>query len=300
MREDKETPPIRLPSPAKTTLIVGLALAAVALAAGPFSGSGPADRYVPEVGKASEDRGEMARDNCRAKDADDRPLVCVYGDPRGKRVVLFGDSHAMQWGPAMIELARRRGWRLHTLLRAGCPIADVVFSPNCARWREKALRRIERIGPRHVIVSTSVGNRYRLRFGGLSLDRAASEGRLRAGMVRTLERLSRIANVAERNGVKLIRDQVTAPFVPSDCLDSRPRGRESCWFPNRRQWAPGFDWWAAKRTGFLPTIDPVKILCERDRCPSTRGRVLIYRDSDHITATFARSLTDWFGERIGF
>jgi hypothetical protein len=275
-------------------------LGAAVLLVGPFAGSDSSDGLTPEAGRAREDRGEMARDNCRARDWDDRPLVCVYGDPDGKPVVLFGDSHAMQWGPAMIELAKRRGWRLHTLLRAGCPIADVVFSRNCTRWRKKALRRIERIDPRHVIVSTSIGNRYRLRYGGLKLSRAESEGRLRAGMVRTLERLGSIENLSSRDGIKLIRDQVTAPFVPSECLESKPRGKYSCSFRNHRQWAPGFDWWAARETGNLPTIDPVKILCEKEWCHPTRGRIVIYRDTDHITATFARSVTDWFGERIEF
>lgn len=243
----------------------------------------------------------MARDNCRANDWEDRPLVCVYGDlEEGKKVVLFGDSHAMQWGPPLIELAKERGWKLFTLLRAGCPVADVAFTRNCTGWREKALRRIERINPRHVIVSTSVGSRYRLRHDGLNLSRGASEGRLREGMIRTFERLGAIGNLAPRNGIKLIRDQVTAPSPPSRCLEREPDHPERCSFPNRRQWAPGFDWVAAKETGYLPTIDPVKELCEKEVCPATRGRIVIYRDSDHITATFALSLKDWFGQRIGF
>ena len=36
-------------------------------------------------------------------------------------VVLFGDSHAMQWFPALNGLAKEHDWRLVGLTKAACP-----------------------------------------------------------------------------------------------------------------------------------------------------------------------------------
>ena len=282
-------------------LFAGLVTAAVLIAVGESPTTGVADQFKPSLDKARKDEGELVQHNCRAHGKRVAPLVCFYGDTNAKkRVVLFGDSHALQWGPALIPLAKKRGWRLISVIRAGCPIANVVTESNCAKWRGRALRRIEQLRPRHIILSTSIGGRYRLKHQGRNLSRKASESRLRDGMVRTIRRLKKISSLAgDRSAITLIRDQVMAPFVPADCI-RKNRGRTGrCVFPNRREYGPGFDWVASKRSGIEPSIDPVEVLCGREWCSSTQGKILKYRDADHITATYARTLSGWFDQRLG-
>ncbi len=283
-------------------LLAGSVFAAVFLTFGELPHSVAVnDQFEPKLDQARSDEGELVEHNCRAHGKHVTPRVCVYGDPgSGKRVVLFGDSHALQWGPALIPIAKKRGWKLITVVRAGCPIADVVTEPDCAEWRRQALDRIERDRPRHIIISTSIGGRYRLKYGGLDLSRRESESRLQAGMVRTIERLKKIPSlVTDESAITLIRDQVMAPFVPADCLRENRGKVERCLFPNERKFGPGFDWVAAQRTGITPTIDPTKVLCDRKWCSPTQGKILKYRDTDHITATYARTLSEWFDDRLG-
>ena len=45
--------------------------------------------------------------------------------------------------------------------------------------------------------------------------------------------------------------------------------------------------------GLLPAIDPLEASACLRWCYSARGNVVIYRDSDHLTAAYARTLTDW-------
>jgi hypothetical protein len=45
-------------------------------------------------------------------------------------------------------------------------------------------------------------------------------------------------------------------------------------------------------------IDPIRVLCPRRRCPSVMGRVLVYRDTYHMSATFARTLTPWLARKL--
>ena len=78
--------------------------------------------------------------------------------------MLFGDSHADHWLPALKAVAESEGWRLHTLTHSGC---DMVFAPQwwqnggryldeCDTWAEKALDRLGEISPNATLVVTSV------------------------------------------------------------------------------------------------------------------------------------------------
>lgn len=286
-------------SPKLPLAIVVLAASLSLLAVRP--GQGPAEQFIPPLHQARQDSGELVQHKCQAHGKRKRPLVCSYG-PRDakKRVVLFGDSHALQWGPALIPLAKKRGWHLITILRAGCSIARIPAEKSCAHWRARSLFNIERLQPHHIIIATSIGVRYRLKHQGWNLTRKASEPYLRRGMTQTIRRLKAIESLVDGpTAITLIRDQIIAPFVPADCL-KKNRGRpDECVFPRKRKWLPGFDVVAARQAGVTRIVDPADALCGQKWCSPTEGRILKYRDSDHITATYARTLTRWFDERLG-
>ena len=68
----------------------------------------------------------MYADGCHLNPPETEVPECVYGNPSSKTtVVLFGDSHVMQWFPALNELAKERNWRLVGLTKAACPPAEV-------------------------------------------------------------------------------------------------------------------------------------------------------------------------------
>ena len=45
-------------------------------------------------------------------------------------------------------------------------------------------------------------------------------------------------------------------------------------------------------------IDAERQFCLADVCPSVIGDVLVYRNSGHVTATFAETLSGWLGRRL--
>src|SRR3954468_24500468 len=71
----------------------------------------PSD-LTPSVSTAGEDMG-FDSDKCEAAPAADRNAEpCVFGDKASAvRVMLFGDSHAGMWLPALMPIAERRHWR---------------------------------------------------------------------------------------------------------------------------------------------------------------------------------------------
>src|SRR5207248_2397710 len=98
----------------------------------------------PSLSRAHGDKARPFVDGCFDDFTDATVRCCHYADKSSsRRLVLFGDSHAVQWFPAAEEVARRRSWDLAVLAKATCPPIDVrVFSPNlgrdydeCSSWR---------------------------------------------------------------------------------------------------------------------------------------------------------------------
>jgi peptidoglycan/LPS O-acetylase OafA/YrhL len=105
---------------------------------------------TPREAETKENRPQMYADGCHLNPPETEVPECVYGNPSSKTtVVLFGDSHAMQWFPALNELAKERDWRLVGLTKAACPPAEVhIYNASlrrayreCDEWRERMLER---------------------------------------------------------------------------------------------------------------------------------------------------------------
>lgn len=271
-------------------------LAKGAQAVGPRN---PELRYVdalrPSPVDAPADKGPLFDDGCVLLHEDTDSPECAYGNVDSETtVVAFGDSHALQWFPPLMRLAENRGWRLVGLVRAGCVVGQVTYERPCNVWRNKAMRRIvRREQPELVVVSTSTGRRYEVVRDGRKLNRQASQPVLIAGFARTLRRL-----VRSGSKVVVIRDQMLAPFNPPECVSANRDNLRRCTFFSRRRRDRAFDAFGAAQVDGAKLIDPNRILCPRHRCPSVMGRVLVYRDTYHMSATFARTLTPWLRRKL--
>ena len=63
---------------------------------------------------------------CLKGDNDTDATPCVFGDTaRARTLVVFGDSHAMQWMPALDSIAKATGYRLLGFYKIVCPVPDV-------------------------------------------------------------------------------------------------------------------------------------------------------------------------------
>jgi len=249
----------------------------------------------PPPKKASKDRGRAWEDGCLADGDATRSGRCTYGHRSSRTtVVLFGDSHAIQYAPTMIALARQHRWRLVILARAACVISDVNYQPTCDKWRDNALARIAREKPKLVVTTTAtIHKRFRVKVGDDRLSRTASQPRLEAGYARMLRRLR--GTGAE---VVAIRDQTRSPFPPADCVADNLKRLERCAFKFRRPPALDFIARGARRVKGVELVDPKPVLCPDRRCPSVIGNVIVYRDTYHLSATFAKTLAPWLYEQL--
>ena len=260
-----------------------------------------ARRLRPRPLDADADRGRSFYDGCLVDKPATQSPPCAYGDRSSRTtVVLFGDSHAMQWFPGLEPAARHR-WRLVQLTKSGCPPQDVRVAlprslrayPACDTWRAYALRRIERVErPAMIVVSASVN--YTVLDGGRALGRDASTRALVAGYARTLARLRAMA----RRVVVLI-DPPRPPFDIPSCVSEAMRALRRCAFAR----GPAVARARATRdaVGRLPgvrVIDGVNRFCLARLCPAVIGNVIVYRNTGHITASYMRTLSPWLARRM--
>ncbi|MBS1679185.1 MAG: acyltransferase [Actinobacteria bacterium] len=219
---------------------------------------------------------------------------CLFGDPNGDRtLILFGDSHAMQYFPALEELAEIHHWRLIELTKAECPpeelevrsmVEDREYS-QCDIWRQSALERIEK-GDEKVTVVMS-GDTVYVPYGPNGEELAGKEAAeaMEAGYLRTLNRIE-----AAGPRTVVIRDTpASSQDVPS-CVSEDIEHLKRCAFTRPREWDREYDVRAAKAHPSTHLIDLDAEICPGEVCRAVIGNALVYRDKSHLTATFARTL----------
>jgi peptidoglycan/LPS O-acetylase OafA/YrhL len=250
---------------------------------------------APNPREAKDDRGTLYEDGCLVEQHESSSPLCVYGNPRSnKTVVLFGNSHAMHWFPALEPIAKPRNWRLVALTRAGCPIGDVRFADRCDAWREETLRRIEqRERPRLVITATSTAMRLGVVIDGERLSPKDSVPHMRRGLERTLRRLR-----ATGARVILLKDLPRSPHDVPTCVSEHPERLDRCAFRRERHPDRDFDAQSADPVDGADVVDAAPVVCPRGVCPAVMGKALVYRDDNHLTATFARTLSPWLDAKL--
>ena len=91
---------------------------------------------------------------------------CAYGDTTSARtVVLFGDSHAQQWLPALEQAGAAQGFKIVTRIKESCAPLPVSYLykkvgtryPQCTEWRAKVYDDIIAMRPEVVFVSSMSG-----------------------------------------------------------------------------------------------------------------------------------------------
>ncbi len=256
---------------------------------------------TPSLRAAPGDVPVSSAPECHSRQGKSAPGSCAFGPRDGKVVLLIGDSHAVQWFPAIRRVAQERGWRLIAMTKAACPIADVRSIRDgrrdtaCWTWRRRALAKAERLKPALVIVA-NIGT---MQFeGGRRRSQDARTSRLwKEGLTRSLTRLRKASTT--RTVVVLGDNQRWSTRLYA-CLADHPSNVGACapraddpvtvhWERVTRQAAK------AARVRFEPTR---KLACPYDPCPLVVDRYFVSRDGGHLTATYAAQLWRGIARRL--
>jgi peptidoglycan/LPS O-acetylase OafA/YrhL len=255
---------------------------------------------TPSLKKAATDDPVIARDGCLVSFTGTRtPSKCErFGDTSSRKVVvLFGDSHAAQWFPAMESIAKKRHWRLAVFTKVVCSAADVkiYLDPKrggyqaCVTWRARTEARIKAIHPSLVLMTSKVDGGDALGISG-NVDRGWGQA-----LTRTTARLT-------ATGTRLVYldDTPTPKGDVPDCLSAHPRAIQRC--AQTREQASG----SGRRSAMVraaadagvTVISATPWFCSAKTCPVVVGNILVYRDESHISGAYIRLLAPLLSERL--
>jgi len=256
------------------------------------------------ITKAINDITRLPTEKCMTSVQSSEVKLCHFGDLSSSvTVVLFGDSHAIQWFNPLQRIAELNGWKLTTVVKSSCPAFD--FRPpglnpgkaaSCASWRAEALQRIVGLHPAIVLLgnlTTSLGLNSR-NSSGITF----ALGDLQDGARRTLQALK---------GIKVIFMRDT-PYFSYDIPTCLARSLRHSWYPggsceadrSHVLSAAVFESEQAGADGLANVhfFDATDRICQQDICRPVQNHTLIYRDHHHLTGAFADSLIPVLGMKI--
>jgi len=252
----------------------------------------PAD-LTPSLASARDDEERLRGDGCLAFERVTTPPNCEYG-VKGSAITiaLVGDSHASHWFPAIEAIALERGWRLLTFVKVSCSFTTLVQRNlalkreyrECTAFNEATVARLNQIKP----ALTIIVNRRTFRPIEENITSALAGAALG-------EMVARIPGAT----AILVDTPDPGRDVPA-CLSKHPSDIRACLFTqddadNREI---GIAERVAADVSGATLIDLTANICTEWPCSPISGSVLIYRDEDHMTETFSRSLAAPLGVEI--
>jgi len=257
-------------------------------------------RLSPPLAKLSDDFPVIGR--CFAEDGFTRSDICQYGDLKAKRsLVLIGDSHATMWLPAFEAMGKKYGWLIYTFLKRRCTSVDVTIwrkdiglNRECTQWRDWALRTAPSLHPQRVVVSNTFDYMYVADQNGKPKHAKDDVTPLwMAGMRNTIRALT-------KNGARatIFTDTPRLPGNPQECLLRRHATLATCAVQlNTTRLGRQLALDGAKATR-ADLLDVEPWFCWRGLCPIVVNSIVVYRDDNHVSKTYAEYLADTMAQQL--
>lgn len=257
------------------------------------------DRVSPEMAAAAKnDKPAPWPDACANGLEEISTVVCNYGDQASdERVLLWGDSHAGAWAPALDRAGELGGYAVTVAMRHGCPststapaetsVGRVITAEeqeNCQARNDWVLSELVPQFDR-IILANMTSNYV---FHGDVADQFAGTIDAVAGTGAEPIVLQDVPLTGDDQG-----DRVDGP----DCLAAHGE----CANPRDRALAPRalageIRESAAREFRYVETESR---FCDQQECDFARGGVSVYFDASHLSNAYSRSLGDWLADELG-
>ncbi|WP_287931533.1 acyltransferase family protein [Arthrobacter sp.] len=258
---------------------------------------GPANRYYASA-------PECAVDPTRKAPGVKSVTLCDFSGGRkdAPTVWLTGDSHAEQWKPALLVLAKKDHWKLTYSLLGGCPVADVSFSgyhgkgdpaadAACMAGARSIANMIAADQPDKVFYS--IFSRKEMVDDGSGLSQ---EAQYDAGLPKFWGRWT-----AAGSTVYVMADPPLNGYVRDPrCVALNPSQPLNCAVP-RTTAQPADPLVSAVRlmkSSRVKLIDLTDHFCDAGRCYAVVGNVAVYFDADHLNGEFSKLMAPYIERQL--
>jgi peptidoglycan/LPS O-acetylase OafA/YrhL len=214
-------------------------------------------------------------DGCHVNNGEVSSPECTYGELSSeKTIVLYGDSHAAQWFPALEKLAKENNFKLVNLTKSACPAPEVrkvqvgaYKNADCFKWRENSLKRMKELNPAAIIMSGFQHFQVPSQYASRSAWWAEGQRIAYQNLQGVSPKLIYISDTPKPS-----RD------IPN-CLASDGAGK--CDLNEKSD---------PRIAGNFIKVNPTPWLCS-SKCPAIVNGIVAYRDASHISVDISRSLS---------
>lgn len=221
------------------------------------------------------DRPELYDNGCHQSETGTATPNCVYGDPDAPyTLAMVGGSHVTQWFPALLGAVEGSDWKLMIFTKSACLFREVPEPhepPSCAVWNRNVMAELERLRPDAVFTTTTRGE--------YSADEVAP------GYVERWRELEAL-NIP----IVGMRDTPWFQFDVAECVERFGRDAARCSRARPDLLSPENPTLAVAGIAGLHPLDFSRYFCGETTCPAVVGNVMVYHDTHHFGATYARSL----------
>jgi peptidoglycan/LPS O-acetylase OafA/YrhL len=225
---------------------------------------------------------------------DVEPIACEVGKANSTtRIALVGDSHAKHYAAAFVDLAKKNNWSVEIFVKGGCPFStaersrdDTVLTKACTVYVQNMQKIISE--KKYDLVITSQKNGVEWITAGKSQEETAIEGLEEAWSTVISQGIPVLAIKDSPMPIpKVIR--CLEIKAPKDCTLSRS---EAFLFDPQIQ--------AVERLNsqLVSLVEFDDVYCDQSKCFSVIGNAIVYRDANHLTSTFTRTLARFLSPYI--
>ncbi len=291
-------------------LLTALPLLAVPASAAPATAAPVVSRSpatgddFPRLPTPCYDDAQVIRTPCRITEVPGRPTV-----------VLWGDSHAQMYLPALRQVAQRQRVNLVAILYGGCPVSlpyptSAGYARNgCDTHNVEALAYVRDLTERRSRVRLVIGGFWSGYRQAYALTQREARTGVPSGLSDYREQMARLGVERSRPAfraigrlgvpVDLIGQAATVPLDPRRCA----AGREpyQCDLPRHRALADetGNQRWlrnrlASQLPGRPRVVDATPVYCDRRTCRAHVGGVDTFYDDIHLGARLTATMGAYF------
>ena len=250
------------------------------------------ESFTPSAVEAVNDVPQRPKEEgCQVDQVSAEPVRCEYGDKEGElTVALVGDSKVLQWQSVLEAIAKEHGWHMISFTKSACAfssgmqVASGQQYTSCAEWNDAVLGRLSDLQP-DVVLTTN-------RVNEVLADPTDLGSRTEDAMVDAVTESWQELN-DQGIPVVSILDNPSPGISIYECVAENMDDLSQCTFDRSTgiasSSAPGH-LEAAERVPGTRTVDVREAICPEQTCVPVIGNVLVYRQTSHITDTYARTL----------
>lgn len=254
---------------------------------------------LPSVELASKDSPTqlLKEQSCQGtKPEDSVPKPCnLTGKTSGIKIALIGDSHSAQFIAPMQNLATKNDWQVVSYSKGGCPLSyaernhDPILKAACKKWVKAAVKQLTTQGFSLVVTSQASGTDWS--SGKLRPDTYSQDG-----LVKIWKELN-----SAKVPVLVIKDNPRTVKASILCIKkNKYKNFAACQNPKKIAMLVDPQPAAVAKLSSPMTrlVDFTNVYCGPSKCDAVIGGVIVNRDGNHLTNTFALTLAPYIEAEI--